>query len=78
MPIHPQRMRLFIGWSWRYRGDNASKFGIYRSSNGKYCMGAAYKKKELSGEELGAEFSKLREQIVKNLRLAEESEFIWL
>ncbi|WP_053362570.1 AAA family ATPase [Bacillus sp. FJAT-27251] len=53
-------------------GGNASKFGIYRSGNGEYCMGAASKKKELSGEELEAEFSKLREQIVTNLRLAEE------
>ncbi len=53
-------------------GGNASKFGIYRSGNGQYCMGAAAKKKELAGDELETEYGKLRDQIVTNLRLAAE------
>lgn len=51
-------------------GGNASKFGIYRSSTGDYCMGASTKKKVLQGEELEAEFSKLKNQLVTNLHLA--------
>ncbi|WP_243292620.1 AAA family ATPase [Bacillus sp. FJAT-47783] len=53
-------------------GGNASKFGIYRSGSGEYCMGAASKKKSIFGEELQSEFHKLRDQIVMNLRLAAE------
>jgi 5-methylcytosine-specific restriction enzyme B len=53
-------------------GGNASKFGIYRSGNGQYCMGAASKKRELTGDELDAEYAALRDQIVTNLKLAKE------
>ncbi|MCT8140528.1 AAA family ATPase [Anaerobacillus sp. CMMVII] len=54
-------------------GGNASKFGIYRSGNGSYCMGAASKKKALVGEELNDVFRNLRSQIVTNLKLAEQN-----
>jgi 5-methylcytosine-specific restriction enzyme B len=53
-------------------GGNASKHGIYRSGNGQYCMGASTKRKELTGDELEAQFTALREQIVTCLRFAEE------
>ncbi|MGM8216620.1 McrB family protein [Bacillaceae bacterium W0354] len=53
-------------------GGNASKFGIYRSSDGHYYKGAAKKKELLEGEQLQDEFAKIREQIVTNLKLAEE------
>src|SRR5690625_4169732 len=53
-------------------GGNASKFGIYRSSDGHYYKGAAKKKELLEGEQLQNEFAKIREQIVMNLKLAEE------
>ncbi|MEH7333142.1 AAA family ATPase, partial [Neobacillus drentensis] len=53
-------------------GGNASKFGIYRSGNGQYCKGAATKKKELTGDELKAEYSALLGQIVSNLQLVKE------
>ena len=53
-------------------GGNASKFGIYRSSDGQYYKGAAKKKELLAGEQLENEYVKIREQIVTNLKLAEE------
>ncbi|PAD96360.1 McrB family protein [Terribacillus saccharophilus] len=54
-------------------GGNASKFGIYRSGKGEYCMGASTKKKILTGEDLENEYGKLRNQIVTNLNLAAEN-----
>lgn len=53
-------------------GGNASKFGIYRSSDGHYYKGAARKKELLEGERLEKEFTKIRDQIVTNLKLAAE------
>ncbi|WP_317966725.1 AAA family ATPase [Paenibacillus sp. CCS19] len=52
------------------RGGNQSKYGIYRSSNGDYCMGYGNKRVSLIGDALQVEFRKLIDGFLRALELA--------
>ena len=55
-------------------GGNASKFGIYRAQDGKYCTGFGKNKKALSEEESEAVFKSIKDYILKALEFTENDQ----
>ena len=55
-------------------GGNASKFGLYKASDGKYYTISGKKKVELSGEKLRAHFDDVKSGIVKALEYTNKNQ----
>jgi hypothetical protein len=53
-------------------GGNASKFGLYKSKEGKYFTNSGKNKKELTGKELSDHFQLVKDGIIKALQCVQE------